>query len=70
MRSESWQEAGWSEALERGNGSEMPHYCKVKSGSWHFEVLLDSHRGLQGENADDLRQKELVCFPVGHSCQK
>lgn len=29
-----------------------------------------SHKGLQGEITCGLRQKELVCFPIGHACQK
>lgn len=61
---------GWTlmdAALERGDGREMPHYCKVKSDSCRFKSLLESHWDLQGEITDDLRQKELVPFPMGRS---
>lgn len=48
----------------------MPHYSRGKSDSCHFEVLVESHRGLQGEITDGLRQKELVRFPTGRACRK
>lgn len=57
---------GWTwmnAALERSNGREMPHYCKVRSDSCHFEILSESRWGLQGEITDDLRQKVLFPFP-------